>query len=196
MKKTAKKNANVIKVTIFGIVMACLIVGYYYYLNQRERAAAEANPKVTKVDEILSRNLTVNYPPTPKEVVKYYSELTKCFYNEEYSKGQMEELADKARQLYDDQLIENNEWGTYIMNLQAEIDEYKKNEKEISSYSVAASTDVDYFSQDNYDFARLRCIYTLRQKGSYVNVDEIFLLRKDADGHWKIFGWELAEDDE
>ncbi len=196
MKKTAKKNANVIKVTIIGIVLACLIIGYYFYLNQRERATAEANPIVTKVDEVLSRNLENNYPPTPKEVVRYYSEITKCFYNEEYTQGQLEQLADKARQLFDVQLAEHNEWGTYLMNLQSEIEDYKKNERQISSYSVAASTDVDEFSQDGYKFARLHCIYTVRQGGYYVDVNEIFLLRKDEDGHWKIFGWGLAENNE
>lgn len=195
-EKKTKKNSNVLKITIIGIVMAGLILGYYYYLNHKERAAAENNPKLTKVEEVLSRNLATNYPPTPKEVIKYYSELTKCFYNEEYSQGQMEQLADKARQLYDDQLVENNEWGTYIINLQAEIENYKKNERLISSYSVSASTDVEEFSQDGYKFARLHCIYTLRQGGRPVNVDEVFLLRKDDEGHWKIFGWELAEDDE
>lgn len=194
--KKTKKNTNVLKVTIIGIALACLIVGYYSYLNRRAHEQAEANPKVTKVDEVLARNLENNYPPTPKEVVKYYSELTKCFYNEEYSQGQMEEMADKARQLYDAQLLENNEWGSYIINLQAEIDEYKENEREISSYFVASSTDVDYFTQDGFEFARLLCSYTLRQGGSYAKVNEIFLLRRDEDNHWKIFGWELAEEDE
>lgn len=196
MKKTANKNANVIKITIIGIVMAVLIIGYYYQLVQKEKETAETNPVVTKVDEVLSRNLESNYPPTPKEVVKYYSEITRCFYNEEYSQGQLEQLADKARQLYDAQLVEHNDWGTYIISLQSEIEEYKKNEREISSYSVAASTDVDYFSQDGYEWARLHCIYTLRQGGSYANVDEVFLLREDEEGHWKIFGWELTEEDE
>lgn len=196
MKKKVNKNANIIKVAVIGILMAALIVGYYYHLSAKERAVAEANPKITRVDEVLARNLTNNYPPTPKEVVKYYSELTKCFYNEEYTQGQLEQLAGQARMLFDTQLAEHNEWGTYIRNLQAEIDEYKENGREISSYSVAASTDVYEFSQDGYDWARLRCIYTLRQGSHYEDVNEIFLLRKDEDGHWKIFGWELAEDDE
>lgn len=195
MKKAEKKNANIIKIVIIGVVLAALIVGYYYYLNQKEKKTAESNPKVTKVDEVLSRNLENNYPPTPKEVIKYYSELTRCFYNEKYSQEQLIQLADKARELYDEKLLENNEREEYISSLQKEIEDYKKDERVIYSYSVSASTDVYEFSQDGYDWARLHCIYTLRKGSSYVNVNEVFLLRKDENGHWKIFGWELVEDE-
>lgn len=196
MNQKTKKSANIIKITVLCFIMCALILGYYYHLTQKERAAAEKSPTITKVDEVLSRNLENDYPPTPKEVVKYYSEITRCFYNEEYSQGQLEELADKSRQLFDEELLAHNEWGAYIMTLQKEIDEYKTNEREISSYSVAASTDVEYFSMENREWAMLHCIYTLRQGGTYANVNEVFLLRRDEKNHWKIFGWELAKEDE
>lgn len=175
------------------LLMIVVMVGYYYYLSNKERARQQEEPVITRVQEVLMRNLESNYPPTPKEVIKYYSEITKCFYNEEYSDGELEQLADKAGQLYDEELTANNSWGEYIINLRAEIDNFKENKVTISTYIVSSSTDVEEFSEDGYDFARLHCIYTLKQGNAKQDVDEVFLLRKDENGHWKIFGWDVAE---
>ncbi len=189
MKKSTKSN---IKGGAVIILMIVVMVGYYYYLSNKEKAQQELNPELTVVQEVLMRNLETNYPPTPKEVIKYYSEITKCFYNEEYSDGELEQLADKADQLYDKELSENNGWGQYIISLRSEIKEFKENEITISSYLVSSSTDVEKFEDDGYEFARLHCIYTLKQGNYKQDVDQVFLLRKDAQGHWKIYGWDSA----
>ena len=76
------------KGTILLIILACLVVGYYFYLSnnsgkkEEEPAAAEV---MTMTQKALSRNLQSNYPPSPREVVKYFSEITQCFYNEEHT---------------------------------------------------------------------------------------------------------------
>lgn len=189
MKTSTKKNLRGSAVIILMIVV---MVGYYFYLNNREKAKQEENPTLTAVQEVLLRNLESNYPPTPKEVIKYYSEITKCFYNEECSDGELEQLADKANQLYDTKLLEHNEWGEYIISLRAEIKDYKDNNIIISTYLVSASTDVEFFKEDDSEFARLHCIYTLKQGNYKQDLDEVFLLRKDEKGHWKIYGWENA----
>ena len=75
---------------------------------------------------------------------------------------------------------------------------FRSREQEIviSSYAAGASTDVEYYSMDGYSFAKIPCTFTMR-KGTFLEVtDEIFLLRKDADGHWKIYGWTLDEEEE
>lgn len=189
MKKSTKANIRGGAVIVLMIVV---MLGYYYYLSNKEKAQLEQDPELTVVQEVLMRNLETNYPPSPKEVVKYYSEITKCFYNEEYSDAELEQLADKANQLYDDELLENNGWGEYIISLRATIDEFKDNEITISTYLVSASTDVDKFPEDGYEFARLHCIYTLKQGNYKQDIDQVFLLRKDEEGHWKIYGWDNA----
>ena len=82
MKKSTKANIRGGAVIVLMIVV---MLGYYYYLSNKEKEQQEQNPELTVVQEVLMRNLETNYPPTPKEVVKYYSEITKCFYNEEYT---------------------------------------------------------------------------------------------------------------
>ena len=62
----------------------------------------------------------------------------------------------------------------------------------ISSYSTSSSTDVYYFAEDGFDFARLYCTYNIRMGTAKQPIEEIFLLRMDLEGHWKIYGWDAA----
>lgn len=191
MKKKNTKSA----VFSGGVILLMVVVmaGYYVYLSNKDKAKEEANPKFTAVQEVLNRDLENNYPHTPKEVVKYYSEITKCFYNEEYSDGELELLADKANQLYDADLLQWNDWGQYIISLKSQIKDFKDQKITISTYIVSSSTEVEEFPQDGYEFARLRVVYTLKQESAKQDVAEVFLLRKDSEGHWKIYGWDNAK---
>ena len=69
---------------IIVIILVVLIVGYYYYLSNRDKQPEE-EVVITEAQDLLLRDLDRNYPPTPKEVVKYYFEITKCLYNEKLS---------------------------------------------------------------------------------------------------------------
>ncbi len=190
------KGSGGVKIVIIAVVLAAIVLGYFYYLGHRDRQQAEEDVAVTVVQSVLMRDLEHNYPPTPKEVVKYYSEITECFYNEEYSDEELTQLAQKIQHLYDAELVANKTQEQYMQDLRDEIAEMKKNKYTIASYEVSASTDVEYFTQDDYSCARLYCTFYLRQpkSGTRVSSLERFVLRQDQDGHWKILGWELVED--
>lgn len=193
-KPAAKKTkGGAIKASILIVVMMALIIGYYYYLSNRNKEKQEDVKKLTAAQELIARDLTRNYPPTVREVVRFYSEITKCFYNEEYDNEELELLAAQARMLYDDELNANNEWGAYIIELKEDIGYFEENSIRITSYSVPASTDVDYFEDSGYEFARFYCTYYLTSGSSKQTVEEVYLLRKDEAGHWRIYGWDLAE---
>lgn len=192
MKTGQKKNVNTNKTILIIVLVMVAVVGYYCYLVNRSNAENE-EPELTKVDEVLLRDMSKSYPPTPKEVIKYYNEIMKCYYNEECTQEELEDLAMRARELYDDELILHNEWGRYIIALTAEIEDFRENEKKLTSCSVAASTDVDYFQEDGYSFARISCGYTVLQGKESISTMQIYLLRKDDKGHWRIYGWDLAE---
>lgn len=87
----------------------------------------------------------MNYPPSPREVVKYFGQLTQCFYNEEYTQEELEELALQIQKLYDKELVENKTQDQYLQDLRWDIDNMKDQEIVVSSYSPASSTDVTYF---------------------------------------------------
>lgn len=187
-----KNGKMTTQVTIVVMILIVIVVGYYCYLvNRSNRADAEKAP--TTVENVLLRDLEHDYPPTPKEVIRYYNSIIKCFYNEECSREEIEALALKARGLYDQELLEHNEWDTYIFNLGAEIQDFQEQKRKISNVSLASSTDVDEFTQDGYKFARIRCGYNILQGRESSSSVHVYLLRKDKDNHWKIYGWELAD---
>lgn len=190
------RRSGGVKILVIVIILAAIVLGYFYYLGHKDRKQAEEAVVATVVQSVLMRDLEHNYPPTPKEVVKYYSDITECFYNEEYSDEELAQLATKIQQLYDAELVANKSQDQYMQDLKNEIVDMKKNKYTIASYEVSSSTDVEYFTQDGYSCARLYCTYYLRQpsNGTRVASLERFVLRKDQDEHWKILGWELVED--
>ena len=81
------------KPIIVIVIMALLVGGYYFYLSNKVESN-ESKEVVTAVQNVILKDLDKNYPPTPKEVVKYYSEISKCLYNEAYTDEQLEKMAD------------------------------------------------------------------------------------------------------
>lgn len=188
MKSDKKTTIIIVIVAVFVVAL----VGYYCYLVNHDREA-QAEKNLTTVQKVLARDLEKDYPPSPREVVKYYNEVMKCFYNEDCSVEEIEALGRQARLLYDDELVENNPWETYIAQLTVEIMQYKQQGRRIASSSVASSIDVEEFSDGGYDFARIRCGYTITTGKTSEATVEVYLLRKDENKHWKIYGWDLAE---
>lgn len=187
-----KKGKFSTQTTIVLMILILAVVGYYCYLvNRSNRSAQEKAP--TTVESVLLRDLEHYYPPTPKEVIRYYNDIIKCFYNENCSQEDLEALALKARELYDQELLDHNEWDTYIFNLEAEIQDFQKNNRKISNISLASSASVEEFTQDGYRFARIRCGYDILQGRESSSSRQVYLLRKDGDGRWKIYGWDLEE---
>jgi DNA-binding ferritin-like protein (Dps family) len=180
-----------VKGTILIIVLIAFIVSYYFYLSNREKTAEENT--VSAVQDVILRNLDNNYPPTPREVVKYYSDITKCLYNESYSDEELEQMADKLLELYDEELAENNPRDQYITSLKNDIADFTDNSYSIVNYSVSTSTDVEEFTKDGRQCAMLYCTYSVKNGSQYSSSKMEFILRKEtSSGHWKILGFELV----
>ena len=185
MKKSTTRTA---------VIVICLIaamVGYFAYLSNKSRES-QAEKEMTMVQSTLSRNMTTDYPPTPKEVIKYYNDILRCFYNEEHTDEELNQLGCRARELYDAELLEQNELGTYMMRLGAEIQEYKEKKRRITGTAVAASTNVDLFSEDGYDFARLQSNYSIIEGGEKRNTVMVYLFSKEWQKKGKIYWWRSA----
>ena len=190
------KGSKIAKTVVIAVVLAVIILVYYYSLGHRaKRQEVEEAIAATVLQSILMRDLEHNYPPTPKEVVKYYAEITECFYNETYSDEELVQLAGKIQMLYDAELVANKTQEQYLQDLRDDIAEMKGRQLTVASYEVSSSTDVEYFTQNEYSCARLYCTFYLKQQGGgRVPSQERFVLRQDEDEHWKILGWELVEE--
>lgn len=194
MKK--KQNSNVKNVIIL-VVLVALVIGFFVYSSNRAVSTATGDDlKLTAVQEVITRDLDTDYPPTPKELVKYYSDIMKCLYSDDgYTDEEFEAMADKMLALYDDELLEINPRDFYITSLKSDVDSFKEDNKAIISYTTSASTDVETATIDGRECAKLYCTYKIRVGTDYIKSKEVYELRKDSDGHWKILGFKLADED-
>lgn len=187
------------KTAIFGIfaviAIAILVIAAFWMQSRRGKTDPEPEVDVSQAAEILLRDIDKSYPPTPKELLKYYSEITCCFYDEKLTEEQLEALAKRSYLLYDDELKDSMPYEDYYENLRKEVEAFRAQKLVVSGYSVSAATDVERFSEDGFEWARLYAQYRLRQGTEYMYSNEVFIMRKDNVGHWKIYGFDLVKDE-
>lgn len=184
------------RIGISIVICVGLVCGYYYYLSHKNAKSAEdAKDKMTEVEKIIERDFDKNYPKTPREVVKWYNRIITAFYGEEYTDEELEEMADQARSLMDDELLSYNPRDTYLKSLKADIEDYKTRDKIIVQSSVSDSNDITYATVDGDYCAYVDAYYFSREASDYSRTYEEFVLRRDDEGHWKILSFRLTEGD-
>ena len=193
-KEDNMKRSGIVSIIITCVILGAVIGGCAFYLGHKSRTSGEEVVESTAVQKVLQKDLERNYPPTPKEVVKYFAEITKCFYNEEYSDEDLEKLAVQIQELYDEELVANKSQEDYMQDLRSDIASMKENKYTIVGYDVSPSTDVEFFTQNEDSCARLYCNFYVKQGAGNVPSLEQFVLRKDTEGHWKIMGWDLVNE--
>ncbi len=190
------KNFKGTKGFIIALVLVLIIVGYYYYLSNRQaKVKREENVQLSAADELLLTNFEVNYPPTPKEVVKKYLDFTKVLHDPSLSEEDVEKLALKIQVLYDNELVANKSEEDYIKDLKSELKTFADNDYSIVNYYTSSSTEVEFFTVDGYDCASLYGTYNIRTSSGTKILTNIFILRRDDGGRWKIYGWQEVTDD-
>lgn len=183
-----------IRIGLSVIICAGLVVGYYYYLSQRnDNNTTEDATKVTEVDKILQKDFDEQYPTSPREVVKWYNRIITAYYGEEYTDEQLEGMADQARKLLDDELLQYNPKDTYLENLKKDIDNYKTLNKKIVQSSVSDSNDITYATVKGASCAYVNAYYFSKEGSNYSRTYQEFVLRKDSKGKWKILTFRLTE---
>lgn len=185
---------STIGVTIALMIIVVGFVGFYAIMTGKAKTEA-ADEALSPVQIVLSRDLNKDYPATVKEVIKYYVELERCIYNESCSEEELEQLCVQARRMYDDDLQAINEIGTFVAKMKEEVGAFHEAQRRISNIAIASSTNVDFFSEDGFDFARTYCGYSISEGGKSKMLEgRVYLLRKDENKRWKIYGWANAND--
>lgn len=176
-----------------AVVLVALVGGFYFYVSNIGKDNDDV--VVSAVQNVLLRNLDNDYPATPKELVKYYGDITKCLYNENYSEEQLAQMADKMIALYDDELAENNPRDQYIVDLKAAVKDFSDKNYTIISYTTSSSTDVEEYTHEGRKCASLYCTYSIKTGADYVSSKQVFVLRKESGtGHWKILGFDIINE--
>ena len=189
---TKSNKTTVITLVVMAVIAAAVFFGYYQMTsNPKEEEVLVAK---TEVDKLIQKDMENNYPGTPREVLKFHGRITQCIYNEDLKKNQLEELLEQARKLYDDELLELNPWDEHLAALMADIKDYKENERTIMSYTVQNSSQIKTHKVDGQEYAITYLLFILSDKTTPLTKScEKFMLRRDAEGEWKIVGWELAD---
>ena len=182
-------------VTITLIIVLCVLL-YYYYVNKDSRDSGKltSEEQLSEVEKVLLKDLDANYPTTPLEVVKFFTRIQKCYYNEDNTDEVVRELSDLARKLFDDELLAKNPETEYFDSLKEEIQVYKKKHRTITNIIFDKTTDVVYYTVDqDVHTASLKCTYYVQSGKQLVSDTEVYVLRKDINGRWKIYGWMTDE---
>lgn len=192
-----------IKTVIIMLVIVGVLIGLYGLISARDSSESqgaametEAQKELTAVQKLISEAPYKDYPATPVQVVKYYNEIAACFYNESYSDEQLMSLAMLSRSLFDEELKATQGDVDYLIALKADIQTFKKGNITIFQSTVSPSTDVEYFTHDGHECAKLYCTYTLKSGSVFQGTREVYILRKDAEGHWRIFGFDIVTDED
>lgn len=186
-----KKN---LKLVLIGIAAVALIVGYYYYLsNRNNQGSRDEDVEISSIEKVLDKDLENNYPKTPRAVVKYFNEVVTCLYNEVYTENEMEKMGNQQRKLLDDDLLSENQEEEYFTRLRQEVQDFKKQKKKIANTYVSSTEDVVYKQVDGRECAYVTASYFINEGDSYTKTYQRFVLRKDSDGKWKILVFYLIK---
>lgn len=193
MKKT--------RIVILAIVIVAAICTAFYIVNNNSKKESAKEAGLTEIQKITTRNMEKDYPATPREVIKFYNRIVKCYYGRQYSDDELEQLADQALSMFDDDLLKKNEKESYIESVKSDAAQYEEDNKSISQTDVCDSNDVKYMTDNGDDIAYVTASYFIKTGSSYTKTYQEYVLRKDGDGDWKILTFykiegELSESDE
>ena len=147
MKKTG--------IVILTIALIAAICGSFYVVNDKSKRANQKEKVLTEVQRITTKDLDKNYPQTPREVVKLYNRIVKCYYGMQYSDEELDALTDQALKLFDDELAANNPKDTYKQSVTADAQSYKEQGITLAQTGVCDSNDVKYVTDKDRKSTRL-----------------------------------------
>lgn len=183
---------KMIRNLIIGLLCISLVVGYYYYLSNRDASSEEDD--LTEVQKVVLKDLSdKSYPATPREVIKFYNRILCCYYNEEYTDEEFHQLADQAMELMDQELLDNNPAEQYYLRVEAEVESYREKNRTINNASVCDTNEVKYIMRDSAELAYVSASYFVRDTDGFAKSAQNYALRKDESGKWKILAFELKE---
>jgi uncharacterized protein YhfF len=188
-----KSNRSSSRTILIMFIFAIIVIPSYFFLRTRTTPIINKNAEKSELEILLSKDIQNNYPSTPKEVIKLYSRITKNLYNEKHDDDTIKKLADQLRVLMDDELLEQNQYEEYLLDIKVEITGYRKSNRTFMSYMIEGNNSVEYWESEDKEYASIVASYTLKEKNDYTKVYEEFILRKDSEGKWKILGWEVTD---
>lgn len=185
------KESKTVKTVVFVVFLCILLLGGYTYLAQRNVKDLKSH-EMEEIDKLLLYDLDKEYPHSPRDVVKLYSEMLSCVYNEKLKEDNLTGMVRQMRRLYDKELLEdiNNTEQNQIDSLKKEIEESGKDDHKIISYKLMEASQVEYGEVEGKQAAMVDVTYSLRYGNEYPKQAQTYILVQDEEEHWKILGWQ------
>lgn len=188
-KAENKRDKKITRFIIFFGTLALIIV--YIVSVNREEKRTKNEQAVKYVETIVSGDIELDYPGSPREVIMLFNKLISCYYESDLDDDVIKELMLRERQLFDQELLEHNTFKEQLKNLKAEIKEFKDSGRTIIGMQVQKSSGVETWKQADKEYASLIASYTLKDK-DVTKTYERFIFRKDDEGKWRILGWQIS----
>lgn len=195
MKRERIQNKKTIAIIVLMILISVGVITYFIYINikKEDEGKTEAVYEESELNKLLKRDLSEDYPPTAREVLKFYSRILCQFYGDTQIEDEdFDILVDQLRELYASELLEENSKETQIQNLKDEIQEYRDISKKIRGYQIEKADSAISWESEEKELQRLIAVYTFLQNNRTGQTYEEFLLCKE-DGKWKILGWNTVD---
>lgn len=182
-----KKNIIVGAVGI--VVVVALLFGFKALINRSEDRESVENKK-NETTSVL--DLERVYPKNPDEVVEKFAQINKYVYSNDLSEEEMEEVVKNLRILYDQELLAKNAEDVQLSAFNSELFAAENENRKIMNYEVDGNEKVEYKENKYGELALVNATFYLKEGEGYPSEKYTFVLRKDAEGKWKILGWDYA----
>ncbi len=180
-----KKKIGTVSVIL---VLACAIIALYMYIDRSGKNAAEPVNKMA--EQMLSKNLETNYPPTPHALAELYCGIVECTYSAETTEEQLAELVKMELSLYDAEFAALNPYESLLAATKEMLADAKEKKLVFTGYVLDKASNVEKWKKDGREYASIQLEFMSRSSegsgGSYRNL----IMRKDSNGKYKILGWE------
>lgn len=188
-----------LRTTFALMICAVIIVGFYMYLNKAAGDRTEDKQQtaaVTEKDRLLEADFVKYYPPTPREVMKWYNRYSKlCFGENKPSKKETTQIAANMHMLLDSELATQNGEKEYADSLWKEVQDFKQRKAKLVETQVCDTDDVIYKTVKDKNYAYVQTSYFVREASTYTKTYQKFVLREDSEGNWKILGFTRTDQD-
>jgi len=190
MENNSVKSA-IMKSIVLLALGATVVVGLYFIFVGTKKSPEEEQYDLTAVDEITTTNLEKNYPANPRKVVDLYAKTMKVLYKEEYTEGQQNKMLEVLQGIMDDELLAKQ--ANFVKSTKNEISERKEGDYSISNY-IVQNAEPEVVDVSGKKMCNVECLFSLRKgtSGTIANYYQ-FILRQDAEGNWKILGWQVKQ---
>lgn len=191
MDKMTKKILIVFVVVV--VAALAIFLGVRAYQQKEAEESGEASLPKTEVGKLLAKDLDLEYPGTPTEVVKLFWRINKCLYNTNMKEKDQKALYQQLRLLYDEEFLKqkgNSEDDMYKA-LKNDIKAFDESKNFISSYIVQEDDQVKYAEVEGKEEATLvASVLETSRKSKTTESYAKYICRKDSKGRWKILGWQ------